>query len=218
MSTLIVEYMPGYPVSNTRTLLDRFLSLLPAHEEVRRRDLLAEPAPTFSAESQRAYTKRDMMDEAIDEAEVTSLQPFDRLIADVLATDVLVLAFPFHNFSVPAAIKAYFDAIMLNKGTWRYGPEPGQYTGLMTAKKALVLSAAGGVYDRPPFDTMNLMTPLVQTEFRFMGFGEIEVVLAEGMLQPPEVKEAGLARAVRQVTEVAGRWYAASGSAERAVA
>jgi FMN-dependent NADH-azoreductase len=107
---------------------------------------------------------------------------------------------------------------MFNNGTWRYGPEPGQYTGLMTAKKALVLSAAGGVYDRPPFDTMNFMTPLVQTEFRFMGFGETEVVLAEGMMQPPEVREAGLARAARQVTDVAGRWYASAGAAERAVA
>lgn len=218
MRTLVVEYLPGYPVSNTRTLLDHLLSLLPAHEELRRHDLLAEPAPIFSAESQRAYTKRDIMGEATDDAERASLQPFDRLIADVLATDVLVLAFPVHNFSVPAAVKAYFDAIMFNNNTWRYGPEPGQYTGLMTAKKALVLSAAGGVYDRPPFDTMNFMTPLVETELRFMGFGEIEVVLAEGMLRPPEVKEAGLARATRQVTEVAGRWYASAGTAERAVA
>jgi FMN-dependent NADH-azoreductase len=94
MSTLIVEYLPGYPVSNTRTVLDHLLSLLPAHEEVRRHDLLAEPAPIFTAESQRAYTKRDMMGEGIDDAEGASLQPFDRLIADVLATDVLVLAFP----------------------------------------------------------------------------------------------------------------------------
>lgn len=215
MSTLVVEYLPGYPASNTRTLLDQFLALLPAQEEVLRHDLLAEPAPIFSAQSQRAYTKRDILGEAIDEAERASLQPFDHLIAEVRATDVLVLAFPVHNFSVPAAVKAYFDAIMFNNGTWRYGPEPGQYTGLMTDKKALVLSAAGGLYDRPPFDAMNFMTPLVQTEFRFMGFGETEVVLAEGMLRPPEVKAAGLARAAGQVANVASRWYASARSAER---
>ena len=218
MSTLIIEYLPGYPISNTRVLLDHFLALLPAHEEVRRHDLLAEPAPIFTAESQRAYTKRDLMGQAIDEAERASLQPFDRLIADVLATDVLVLAFPLHNFSVPAAIKAYFDAIMFNNNTFRADPAAGKYAGLMTAKKALVLSAAGGVYDRPPFNTMNFMTPLVRAEFGFMGFGETEVALAEGMMRPPEVKEAGLARAARQVTEVAGRWYALAGPAERAVA
>lgn len=215
MSTLIVEYLTGYPISHTRSLLDSFLALLPAREEVRRHDLLVKPAPIFTAESQRAYTKRDLMGEVINEAERASLQPFDTLIADVLATDVLVLAFPVHNFSVPAAIKAYFDAIMFNNNTFRVGPAPGQYAGLMTAKKALVLSAAGGVYDRPPLNTMNFMTPLVEAEFRFMGFGETEVVLAEGTLQPPEVKEAGLTRATRQLTQVAGRWYASAASAER---
>ncbi len=218
MSTLIVQYLPGYPVSHTQTLLDHLLSLLPVNEEVRRRDLLIEPAPIFTAESQRAYTKRDLTGEAIDEAERASLLPFDGLIADVLANDVLVLAFPLHNFSVPAAIKAYFDAIIFNNHTFRVGPAPGQYAGLMTNKKALVLSAAGGVYDRPPFDTMNFMTPLVQTEFRFMGFDESEVVLFEGTLQPPEIKEAGLARAIRQLTDIAGRWYAPVGSDKRVVA
>jgi FMN-dependent NADH-azoreductase len=218
MSTLVVEYLPGYPISHTRGLLDHLLSLLPVDEEVRRHDLLVEPAPIFSAVSQRAYTKRDLMGQAIDDPERASLQLFDRLIVDVMATDILVLAFPLHNFSVPAAIKAYFDAIMFNNHTFRVGPAPGQYTGLLKDKKALVLSAAGGVYDRPPFDAVNFMTPLVQAEFRFMGFAETEVVLFEGTMQPPEVKEAGLERAIRQVADLAGRWYASAGSAERAVA
>ncbi|HEV7228083.1 FMN-dependent NADH-azoreductase [Brevundimonas sp.] len=215
MSTLVVEYLPGYPISHARVLLDHLLTRLPAREEVRRHDLLIDPAPIFTAESLRAYVKRDMMGEAIDDAERALLRPADRLIADVLATDVLVLAFPLHNFSVPAAIKAYFDAIMFNNSTFRVGPAPGQYAGLMTAKKALVLSAAGGVYDAPPFDTMNFMTPLVETEFRFMGFDATEVVLAEGMVRPPEEKAASLARAVHRVTEVAGRWYDSAASAER---
>jgi FMN-dependent NADH-azoreductase len=217
MSTLVVEYLPGYPISNTRVLLDNFLARLPANEDVRRHDLLVEPAPIFSAVSMRAYTKRHLFGEAVDEAERVSLKPFYRLIDDVLATDVLVLAFPVHSFSVPAAIKAYFDAIMFNEKTWRR-VSAGQYTGLMTSKKALALSAAGGVYDRPPLDAMNFMTPLVEAEFRFMGFGEIEVVLAEGTLQAPAVKEAGFARASRQVTDVAGRWYASARSADRVVA
>ena len=218
MTTLVVEYLPGYPVSHTRTLLDQLLALLPAQEAVRRHDLLADPAQIFTADSQRAYIKRDLFGEAIDEAEHASLRSADRLIAEVKAADVLVLAFPVHNFSVPAAIKAYFDAIMFNNHTFRVGPAPGQYTGLMADKKALVLSSAGAVNDRPPFDAMNLMTPLVQAEFGFMGFGETEVVLFEGTLQTPEVKEAKLARATRQISEVASRWYVSGGSSQPGVA
>lgn len=218
MNTLIVEYLPGYPVSNTRTVLDNFLSLLPAQEKVLRHDLLADPAPIFTATSQRAYVKRDFMGQTLDEVERASLQPFDRLIADALAADVLVLAFPLYNFSVPAAIKAYFDAIMFNNHTFRVGPAKGQYGGLMTAKKALALSSAGGDYDRPPFKGMDFVTPLVNAQFRFMGFSEIEVVLAEATLQSLEVKEAKLEHAVSRVTEIAGRWYAPAGSTERDVA
>lgn len=209
MKTLIVEYLPGYPQSHTVTLLERFLDGVPAGEQINRRDLLATPPPLFSRQSLQAYTKRDLLGQATTAAEAASLAEFDHLVAEVKAADVLVLAFPMHNFSLPASVKAYFDAIMLNHGTWRYGPGDGQYTGLMTGRKALTLSAAGGLYLDPP-NPWDHLTTLARVELGFMGFTEIETVLAEGMMREAAVRQASLDRCHAEITAIVDRWYGAT--------
>src|SRR5690349_2712998 len=45
----------------------------------------------------------------------------DTLIDELLATDILVLAVPVYNFSIPAALKAYIDMVVRSGRTFRYG-------------------------------------------------------------------------------------------------
>ncbi len=74
----------------------------------------------------------------------------DELIAELKAHDVIVIAAPMYNFNIPTQLKNYFDLIARAGITFRYtekGPE-----GLVTGKRAVVLSSRGGIHKDTPTD------------------------------------------------------------------
>jgi len=118
----------------------------------------------------------------------------DVLIAEVQAADVLVLAVPMYNFSIPAQLKNWIDAISRAGVTFRYtanGPE-----GLLTGKKAYVILAAGGKHRNHPTDTL---TPYLRTFLGFVGINDVVFVYAEGLAMGEEAERSGIADAHRQI-------------------
>ena len=118
----------------------------------------------------------------------------DVLIAEVQAADVLVLAVPMYNFSIPAQLKNWIDAISRAGVTFRYtanGPE-----GLLTGKKAYVILAAGGKHRNQPTDTL---TPYLRTFLGFVGISDVVFVYAEGLAMGEEAERSGIADAHRQI-------------------
>ena len=86
----------------------------------------------------------------------------DELVAELLATDHLVIATPVYNYNVPAALKAWIDHIV------RKGLTPGvDGSGLLTGKKATVLLASGGVYtDGSPIRDRDIATQYIRLTSR----------------------------------------------------
>ena len=113
MKTLIIKYLPSGANSNTKKVLDLFLEETKSHQ-ISEIDLLKEQMPLFSEESIQSYYKRNYGGQKLDEKEAKLLAKNDQLIAQLKAHDLLVLAFPMHNFGMPAAIKAYLDAVIFN--------------------------------------------------------------------------------------------------------
>ena len=114
----------------------------------------------------------------------------DALIAEVQATDVLVLGVPMYNFGIPAQLKNWFDAIARNGVTFRYtanGPE-----GLLKGKRAYIGLARGGRYRDTPLDSQ---VPYLKTILGFVGISEIDFVHAEGLNMGPEATAQGFAEA-----------------------
>jgi FMN-dependent NADH-azoreductase len=103
----------------------------------------------------------------------------DELVAEVMAADVLVIATPIYNFSVPASLKAWIDQIARARLTFRYtehGPQ-----GLLTGKKAYVIAATGGTEVGSAID---FATPWLKFVLGFLGITDIEVIAADrGMLR-----------------------------------
>jgi Acyl carrier protein phosphodiesterase len=58
-----------------------------------------------------------------------------RMTAQFKSADVVVLAYPMYNFSVPAMIKAYFDSVMLKGETFDTGAKG--FVGLMAGQKSI---------------------------------------------------------------------------------
>jgi len=155
----------------------------------------AEPVPHLNAERFGAFITKPEERSAAQRAVVAYS---DILINELKEADVIVLGLPMYNFGVPSQLKAYFDHIARAGVTFQY-TEKGP-VGLLTAKKAFVFAARGGLYAGTPMDTQ---TSYVRDFLRFLGIADVEFVYAEGLAISPEHKEAGLAKAVAEIARLA---------------
>jgi FMN-dependent NADH-azoreductase len=173
MKTLIVKYLPSGANSNTKKVLELFLEQAKTHQ-IQTIDLLKEQMPIFNEDSIQAYYKRNYGGVKLSETEMKLLEKNDQLISQLKSHDLLVLAFPMHNFGMPAAVKAYMDAVIFKGETF----EPGKK--LMAGKKALVLFTSGGVYSEDSFNfeypNWNSIALNAKVNFNFMGFDDSEVI------------------------------------------
>jgi FMN-dependent NADH-azoreductase len=171
-------------------LADRFVAAwLQAHPDgqVAVRDLALEPVPHLDAARFGAFLAKPSERTAHEEAVVAYS---DELIAELKASDVVVLALPMYNFGIPSTLKAYFDHIARAGVTFRYS-ETGP-VGLLTGKQVYVFAARGGLYAGTPKDTQ---TGYVREFLGFLGMRDVEFVHAEGLNIGPEGKAEGLAKA-----------------------
>ncbi len=114
----------------------------------------------------------------------------DALIAEIQATDVIVLGVPMYNFGVPAQLKNWIDAIARVGVTFRYtaqGP-----VGLLAGRRVYVALARGGRYRDTPADTQ---VPYLKTVLGFLGMTDVRFVFAEGLNMGPEAAALGFAEA-----------------------
>ncbi|KEA50965.1 MULTISPECIES: FMN-dependent NADH-azoreductase [Mangrovibacter] len=106
----------------------------------------------------------------------------DTLINELKAHDVIVIAAPMYNFNITTQLKNYIDFIARAGVTFRYtenGPE-----GLLTGKRAIVVTTRGGIHKDSPTD---LITPYLKLFLGFIGITEVDFIYEEGVGYGPEV-------------------------------
>ena len=111
----------------------------------------------------------------------------DALIAEVQATDVIVLGVPMYNFGIPVQLKAWVDGICRVGLTFKY-TETGPKGMLDSNKKVYVGLARGGMYRDQPADTQ---VPYFKALFGFLGLSNVNFVYAEGLNMGPEAEQKG---------------------------
>ncbi len=201
--TLIVNYLPRGERSHTRVLLETFreASGVLADEL----DLTNDRPPVFLPDNLDAYITRNYLGQPLTSSQVRSMSGMDRLTAQLKKADVVVLATPMHNFSLPAPVKAWFDAVLLKGETWDIG-ESG-YKGLLAGRKALVLMSSGGRYEGPMAGWDHGMS-LAKQLFGFMGFTDIRPAWASGVNVPAlGTPEAIVGAAQDEVRKAVRDWY-----------
>lgn len=118
-----------------------------AGDQITVRDLAAQPIPVLDGELVGALRPSDA---ALTPRQQEALVLSDELIAELQANDVIVIAAPMYNFNIPTQLKNYFDMIARAGVTFRYtekGPE-----GLVTGKRAIILTSRGGIHKDTPTD------------------------------------------------------------------
>lgn len=131
----------------------------------------------------------------------------DALCRRLLDADALLFAMPMHNWTMPAAFKAFVDAIV--RGGLTYVPTiDGRYVGQLGGKKTLFLTTRG-VDLRPgtPFAAMDALTPALRAAFGFIGVADPDFVDAQPMeFARQEDRADAMRRAKVELTGVAGDW------------
>ena len=152
------------------------------------------------------------MGEQLSPAQQLSMSKMTDMTLQLKSADIVVLAFPMFNFSMPGAMKTWFDSVLQVGET--IDSSGGRYTGLLVGKKALVLIASGGVYSAgkgigPHFgpEWEHAMS-LAKLELQFMGFSEVQGVMAEGMaVLGEEAKRAMISQKQNEVIAIVKKWY-----------
>jgi FMN-dependent NADH-azoreductase len=205
MKTLAVSCCPRGPQSYSKQVLEAFLEGVPPGT-VEHLDLLNDRPEFWEPASLEAYFQRNWARQGITASQQAAIAPMDRMTAQLKSAGVLVIACPMWNFSVPAAVKAWFDAVILKGETWDIGPD-GKYLGLMQGRKALFILASGGVYDDGPMAGYEHAASLASTLLGFMGFDEVRSVVAAGTNLEGMDAAAVVANAKDEARQIAREWY-----------
>jgi FMN-dependent NADH-azoreductase len=205
MKTLIVKYIPRNEQSNTKKLLDAFREEI-SISDVEELDLLDNVPDMFLGNNLLAYINRNFLGLELLPEEEKLLSKMDRMAAQLKSADVVVVAFPMYNFSMPAIVKAWFDSVIQKGVTFGEGND-GQRVISNAGKKALTLISSGGVYSNKSFSGREHALSLSNLEFQYMQYSDVRGVLAEGMSMNEEVKQINLNKSIRQVRAIAREWY-----------
>lgn len=195
---LVIESSARQQGSVSRELTQQFIAnWQTAHpaDQIQVRDLALEPVPHLDATLLGGWMTPS---EQQNEAEKAALARSNQLTDELLAADVLVLAAPMYNFAIPSTLKAWLDHVLRAGVTFKYtetGPQ-----GLLTGKRAFVLTARGGIYAGSGLDHQE---PYLRQALAFIGIHDVQFIHAEGLNMGAEFSEKGLAQAKAKLAEVA---------------
>ena len=201
--TLIVNYTPRIG-SNTKELVDYFIEQNQDKTEINFIDLTKTTPDLLLEENLNLFLKRNYAGVPLDDKETKILSKNDKMLQQVLDADFIVLAYPLYNFSLPATVKAWVDAITQAGKTFNM-TETG-YVGLCEGKQALVLMTTGGDFGIEPAKSMNFATPLISTELSFIGIPS-EHIFAFGLQQYPDRVDTIIETSKTEIKALGEKWY-----------
>ncbi len=152
------------------------------------RDLGREPLPHIN-EDFVAATRGPVASQTDEQRAL--LARSDKLVDELLAADVIVIAAPMINFTIPSNLKTWIDHVARAGRTFRYsdkGPE-----GLVTGKHVILAVARGGAY--PANAALDFQVPYLKGVLGFLGMTDVEVIEVEGTAFGSEAAENAVAAA-----------------------
>ena len=135
------------------------------------RDLAKNPVPHLSPEWLGAAFSGN--------ADAPILALSNALVAEVFASDIIVIEAPMYNFGIPSVLKAWVDHIARAGKTFHYtanGPE-----GLVKGKKAFLIVSRGGIYSEGPYKAFEHQDSYLRAVLGFIGITDVETIVVEGV-------------------------------------
>lgn len=131
-------------------------------------------------------------------ATAPALAESEALIAELEASQVLVIATPMHNFTVPAVLKLWLDQVVRFGRTFRSTPEG--KTGLLADRPCYVCIASGSLFSGEAARQPDHLTPYLSAILACMGIRDVTYFRAEAAARDPE---AVMARTLAAIAALA---------------
>lgn len=170
MRTLLLNSSPHGEASHAYCLAREMIARLDT--QIIERDLVADPLPPIGRGYAAAVTSGSSQDEAFDWSE--------RVIREVEDTDVLIIATPMHNFTVPAALKLWIDHVLRINRTFTSTPDG--KVGLMQDRPTFVLVGSGGFHNGERARQPDFLTPYLRYALESIGIRSVHFVLLQGLV------------------------------------
>ncbi|MFW6153788.1 MAG: FMN-dependent NADH-azoreductase [Planctomycetota bacterium] len=192
--------------SYSKALADAFLERFrQVHDdvEVDAFDLFRDNLPAFTAPSARAKYAVMGGSEPVDDAG-RAWRDVIAVVERLKAAELLLIAAPMWNFSIPYTLKQWIDVIVQPGLTFNYDADTG-YTGLITGRPAVLALARGGDYSPgSPTAEYDMQRPYLREILRFIGFEDIRPVIVQPTLQQgPDIAAAQLDDALGKIRALA---------------
>jgi FMN-dependent NADH-azoreductase len=130
----------------------------------------------------------------------------DALVDELLASDVIVIAAPMINFTIPSNLKTWIDYVARAGRTFSYSEKGPQ--GLVTGKQVILVAARGGIYAQN--NALDFQVPYLKSVLGFLGMTDVEVIEVEGTAYGPEAAEKAVAAATAKLHAQCDRRTAAA--------
>jgi len=177
-------------------IVDRLRQTTPGLE-ITYRDLTMAPLAHLSGAHLAAAQGMVPADPAVQQDLATA----QAVLAEFLATDIVVIGAPMYNFSIPSQLKAWIDRIVVAGKTFKYdaqGPE-----GLAGNKRVIIAVSRGGYYGADtPMAALEHLETYLRGIFGFIGVTALEFIAADGIQVGPEHREKALAGALEAVSHL----------------
>lgn len=120
----------------------------------------------------------------------------EQVIAELNEAEIIVIAIPMYQFSIPSQLKTWLDNASRAGKTFSYSANGPQ--GLLKNKKVYLAISSGGVYSQGPMAAVDFTESYMRAVLGFFGLTDITTFRVEGTAIP-ERKDSALAKAIEQI-------------------
>lgn len=164
-------------------LVDRLRAMHPSARLVER-DLARNPVP---------HIDPAFVDAMFTRPDDGALALSNELVAELVASDAIVLEVPMYNFGVPSVLKAWLDHVVRSHRTFELSASG--VRGLLEGKRTYLVLGSGAVYEQGPFKPLDHLEPYLRTILGWMGLVDVEVIRVAGLNMGMATEALAAARA-----------------------
>jgi FMN-dependent NADH-azoreductase len=195
---LVIDSAVSGEASVSKALVREAVEALTAQGPARviYRDLGQAPVPHLTE-----TTLAGVRGEPATESEQATRALSDELIAELRAADTVVIGAPMYNFSIPTALRSWFDHVLRAGETFSYSEAGPQ--GLLGGKRVIVVESRGGLYSEGPAQVYDFQEPYLRHLLGFMGLEDVTFVHAEKIGFGPEARAQAIQSASTALRDLA---------------
>ncbi len=193
--------------SISRSLSNNFVQALQAKNssiQHKKRDVGLEPPK----HPNQLWTKANYTPPEERSPEMTDiLTESEKLIAEFLWSEQILIGVPMYNFSVPSTLKAYLDNIIRINRTFTVDHIANTFGGLAQGRKALIITPSAGNFTvGTPLDKLNFCDTYLRSVLEFIGISEVTVIPVPNQFMAEDMRQKEIEIARAKLMELAMNW------------